>query len=187
MKKDIPEGYFGEGKGAAQLEYSLNQGSDFYSYTIGGNWLAESNEFYELDEKGHPKPLKLELIPRMIAYIIKHDYKYSKALDYYDANQYSRNRHHNATERIGKKYQWLALWRVYAQLTDNYLFNGDRYYPDPTKLTNIAWPWNTNMYDRNDPTMPTFDEIKKYVNGLEFLPENESYGNPQIRSWRHSI
>lgn len=187
LKKDIPEGYFGEGKGAAQLEYSLNQGSDFYRYTIGGNSFAESNEFYELDEKGHPKPLKLELIPRMIAYIIKHDYNYSKALDYYDANQYSRDRHHNATERIGKKYQWLALWRVYAQLTDNYLFNGDRYYPNPTELTNIAWPWNTNMYDRNDPTMPTFDEINEYMNGLEFLPENESYGNPQIEDGKEWV
>ena len=173
LKKDIPEGYFGEGKGAAQLEYSLSLDSDFYRYTIGGNSFAESNEFFELDEKGNPKALKLELILKMIAYIIRHDYKYSKVLDYYDANQYSRDRHHNATERIGKKYQWLALWRVYAQLTDNYRFNDDRIYPDPTELTNVAWPWRTNMYDRTDPTMPTFDEIKEYTKGLEFLPEND--------------
>ena len=174
LKKEITEGYFGEGKGAAQLEYSLSMGSDFYRYTIGGNSFDESNEFYELDEKGRPKPLKLGLVLRMIAPIIKNDYKYSKVLDYYDANRYSRDRHHNKTERIGKKYQWLALWRVYAQLTDNYLFNGDRIYPDPIELTKVAWPWCTNMYDRNDPTMPTFDEIKRYTRGLEFLPENDN-------------
>ena len=174
LKKDIPEGYFGEGKGAAQLEYSLSMSSDFYRYTIGGNSFAESNEFYELDEKGYPKPLKLELILKMIASIIKNEYKYSKILDNYDANVYSRERHHNAIERIGKKYQWLALWRVYAQLTDNYLFNGDRFYPDPVELTKVTWPWCTNMYDRNDPTMPTFDEIKEYTKELQFLPENDS-------------
>lgn len=174
LKKEIPEGYFGEGKGAAQLEYSLSMGSDFYRYTIGGNSFPDSHEFFELDEKGDPKPLKLELILRMIASIIKNEYRYSKILDYYDANLYSRDRHHNAIERIGKKYQWLALWRVYAQLADNYWFNDDRYYPDPTELTKEAWPWCTNMYDRNDPTMPTFDEIKEYTKGLEFLPENDS-------------
>ena len=174
LKKDITEGYFGEGKGAAQLEYSLSMGSDFYRYTIGGNSFPDSHEFFELDEKGNPKPLKLELILKMIASIIKNDYKYSKILDYYDANLYSKDRHHNAIERIGKKYQWLALWRVYAQLTDNYLFNDDRYYPDPIELTTIAWPWSTNMYDRNDPTMPSFDEIKDYTRGLAFLPENEN-------------
>jgi hypothetical protein len=174
LKKDIPEGYFGEGKGAAQLEYSLSMGSDFYRYTIGGNSFAESREFYELDEKGNYKALKLELILRMIASIIKNDYKYSKILDYYDANQYSKDRHHNAIERIGKKYQWLALWRLYAQLTDNYLFNDDQFYPDSLELTNVAWPWRTNMYDRNDPTLPTLDEIKEYTKGLEFLPENDN-------------
>ena len=175
LKNDIPEGYFGEGKGAAQLEYSLSLGSDFYRYTIGGNSFAESKEFFELDEKGNPKALKLELILKMIAFIIKHDYKYSKVLDYYDANQYSRNRHHNATERIGKKYQWLALWRVYSQLTDNYLFNDDRFSLDPTELAKVAWPWRTNMYDRTDPTMPTLDEIKEYTKGLGFLQENDSH------------
>ena len=174
LKNDIPDGYFGEGKGAAQLEYSLSRSSDFYRYIIGGNSFAESNEFFKLDEKGYPKALKLELILKMIAYIIKHDYKYSKVLDYYDANQYSRIRHHNATERIGKKYQWLALWRVYAQLTDNYHFNDDRLYPDSTEMTTVAWPWRTNMYDRTDPTMPTFDEIKEYTKGMEFLPEKDN-------------
>lgn len=155
---------------ASQLEYSLSMSSDFYRYIIGGNSFAESNEFFKLDEKGYPKALKLELILKMIAYIIKHDYKYSKVLDYYDANQYSRIRHHNATERIGKKYQWLALWRVYVQLTDNYHFNDDRLYLDPTELTTVAWPWRTNMYDRTDPTMPTLDEIKNTRKGWNFFP-----------------
>ena len=43
------------------------------------------------------------------------------------------------------------------------------------------------MYDRNDPTMPTFDEINEYMNGLEFLPENESYGNPQIEDGKEWV
>ena len=175
LRNGIPEKYFGEGKGASYLYSSLSSASDFYRYTVGGNSKEESHEFYELDEKAIPKPIKLGNILKMIAYIINHDYKYknSRILDHYDANLYSKDRHHNARERIGKKYQWLALWRIYAQLSDNYWFNADRFYPEPTELTREVWPWMTRMYDRNDPTMPTFKEMEEYTKGLEFLTERD--------------
>lgn len=173
LKMNIPDNYFGEGKGAAQLAFSLSVASDFYRYTLGGNSFDESGEFFELDEKGEPKALKLRLIPRMIASIIKRDYGYSKELDYYDGSHYSKDRHHNVQERIGKKYQWLALWRIYAQLCDNYLFKQDRFYPDPITLNDVVWPWQTNMYDRNDPAMPTMEEMREYTKGLDFLPEHD--------------
>lgn len=175
LKNVIPENYFGEGKGASSLYFSLSPSSDFYRYTIGGNSKEESHEFYEMDEKAMLKPLKLLNMLKMIAYIINHDYKYknSRILDHYDADIYTRDRHHNTRERIGKKYQWLALWRIYAQLSDNYWFNVDRYYPDPMELTRKVWPWMTRMYDRNDPTMPTFKEMEEYTKELEFLTEND--------------
>ena len=84
---------------------------------------------------------------------------------------YSRDRHHNATERIGKKYQWLALWRIYAQLCDNYWFKDDDNYPDPIELTREVWPWMTHLYDRTDPAMPTLKEIQEYARDLKFDPE----------------
>lgn len=176
LKNVIPENYFGEGKGASSLYFSLSPSSDFYRYTIGGNSKEESHEFYEMDEKAMLKPLKLLNMLKMIAYIINHDYKYknSRILDHYDADIYTRDRHHNTRERIGKKYQWLALWRIYAQLSDNYWFNVDRYYPDPMELTRKVWPWMTRMYDRNDPTMPTFKEMEEYTKELEFLTENDN-------------
>lgn len=175
LKNVIPENYFGEGKGASYLYFSLSPASDFFRYTIGGNSKEDSHEFYEMDEKAVYKPLKLLNILKMIAYIINHDYKYknSRILDHYDADLYSGDRHHNTRERIGKKYQWLALWRIYAQLSDNYWFNKDRYYPDPLELTRKVWPWMTRMYDRNDPTMPTFKEMEEYTKGLKFLTEHD--------------
>ena len=172
LKKEISENYFGEGKGTMQLYYSLTISSDFYRYVIGGNSTGESSEFFEIDEKGELKPLKLESYLRMIAYIIKHDYRYTKALDNYDANIYSRDRHHNKIERIGKKYQWLALWKIYAQMSDNYWFNSDYLFGDPNKLTRVAWPWQTHRYDRNDPTMPTFKEMEESAKGLKFVQEH---------------
>lgn len=171
LKNEIPEGYFGEGKGAAFLYYSLNIGSDFYRYTLGGNSFEDSHEFFEVDEQGVPKALKLPMLLQMIAPIIKNDFKYSRTLDEYDAYKYSRDRHHNATERIGKKYQWLALWRIYAQLCDNYWFKDDDNYPDPIELTRKVWPWMTQRYDRIDPTMPTLKEIQEYARDLKFAPE----------------
>lgn len=40
---------------------------------------------------------------------------------YFDYNQnYSKYRHEHATERIGKKYQWIAMHELMARLQDNY-------------------------------------------------------------------
>lgn len=170
LKKEIPEGYFGEGKGATLMYYSMSLGSDFYRYTLVGNSFADSHEFFDVDEQGTFKALKLPMFLQMMAPIIKNDFKYSKVLDEYDSDRYSRDRHHNATERIGKKYQWLALWRVYAQLCDYYWFNENGFL-NPVKLTRNVWPWMTQQYDRTDPAMPTLSEIRQYAGGLEFQPE----------------
>ena len=172
-KNELPEHYFGEGKGASLLYYSLSTGSDFYRYTIGGNSNPDSDEFFEIDKNGEYKGFKLVRFLRMIASIIKNEFRYSSALDYYDGSKYSLDRHHNAEERIGKKYQWIALWRIFAQMSDNYLFNEGYSYPGPVELTSKVWPWMTTLYDRNDPTFPKPQEIERYVNGLVFTTETE--------------
>lgn len=60
----------------------------------------------------------------------------------YDFSVQSQDRNKNTIERIGKKYQWLALYEIVAKLTDNYpLADG----------TNYQGPWHDFL--RNiDPT-----------------------------------
>jgi len=170
-KNELPGNYFGEGKGASLLYYSLSTASDFYRYTIGGNSNPDSDEFFEIDKNGEYKGFNLVRFLRMIASIIRYEFRYSSVLDNYDGTKYSIDRHHNVEERIGKKYQWIALWRVYAQMSDNYLFNDGYSDPASVKLTKRVWPWMTSQYDRNDPTFPKPREIGEYVNGLDFTTE----------------
>lgn len=120
LKEGFSEIYFGEGKGAHMLYFSMNGDSDFHRYTIGSNNGPDSHEFFTKDAVDGPLPVKLQDIVDTMAPIIRHDLKYSDALSTYDGGRHSHERHHNRTERIGKKYQWLALDSVYARLTDNY-------------------------------------------------------------------
>lgn len=176
LKKDIGKNYFGEEKGAMLLYYSMTPGSDFHRYTIGTNSFEESSEFFLLDEYGKAKPLNLYDIPKMMAPIIKNDCKYNAALSRYDGSRYSKERHHNKTERIGKKYQWIALDATYARLTDHYLVKDNRIdhwgvHTNADELTDKAWPWMTRRYDRFDPTLPSNAEIEIYAKELQLDPE----------------
>ena len=176
LKKDIDKNYFGEEKGAMLLFYSMTPGSDFHRYTIGTNSFKESHEFFLLNENREAKPLNLYDITKMMAPIIKNDYKYNSALSRYDGSRYSIERNHNKTERIGKKYQWLALDTTYARLTDHYLVKDNRsdHWGEPInseELTDKAWPWMTRRYDRFDPTLPSNAEIEIFAKGLQLEPE----------------
>ncbi len=178
LKNEIPEGYFGDGKGASLLYYSMGRGSDFHRYTLGSNNFSDSGEFFvENGEDGY-NPVSLYDIPNMMAPIIRYRYKYNEELSHYDANRYSKDRHHNKTERIGKKYQWLALFEVYARLSDNCMVKDQRLggwsmHVDSEDLTREAWPWMTRLYDRFDPTLPSNEETKGYVEQLKLMPEKD--------------
>lgn len=178
LKEGFGDIYFGEGKGAHMLYFSMNRDSDFHRYTIGSNNGPDSHEFFTKDEVDGPVPVKLQDIVDTMAPIIRRDLKYSDALSTYDGGRHSRERHHNRTERIGKKYQWLALDSVYARLTDNYWVKDQRSDSwdighNGEKLTRKAWPWMTRRYDRFDPTMPSNEEIEQYSKEFKLFPEKD--------------
>lgn len=192
LKKDMDENYFGEGKGAKLLYYSMSSGSDFHRYTIGTNSFAESHEFFLEDEDGALNPLNLYDISKMMAPIIKNDYKYNAALSRYDGSRYSLERHHNKTERIGKKYQWLALDATYAKLTDHYLakdYRSDHWGVNVNRgeLTDKAWPWMTRRYERFDPTLPSNKEINEYAMGLQLVPEIDEASKDNVEGVKEWI
>lgn len=193
LKKPIPEEYFGKGKGASQIYYSLDKSSDFHRYTIGSNSFNESHEFF-VKSGDDFTPISLLDIPKMMAPIIRNDYKYSAILDHYDADRYSKERHHNKIERIGKKYQWLALDATYARLTDNCWvkdFRSDHWGINVSEndLTRKAWPWMTRRYERFDPSMPSNREIEIYAKELKLLPEKDEkdwHDEMGIEAWMDS-
>lgn len=82
----------------------------------------------------------------------------------YDKEHYSYRSRKTATERIGKKYEWLALFHVMAKVTDNYKMN-DRY-GIGKKKTNFKGTW--------EPYLRDFDPTQLLINSNRFYSSNNS-------------
>src|SRR5665648_51768 len=75
------------------------------------------------------------------------------------------DRYRNKTERIGKKYQWLALYEVLARLSDNYQMDDDSYGEEKKNYKWYQGPWEP--FVRNiDPTVVCCQSK------IQFLQEN---------------
>lgn len=94
-------------------------------------------------------------------------------MGYWDNGKYSWNRSHNDQERIGKKFQWLAYYRVYARLMDSCRTSKEQYYyNDEANEDNLAenpYPWNTSEISRFDPTLELEYKkaLKDCLSGIE--------------------
>lgn len=83
-----------------------------------------------------------------------------------DDNVYSTDRYNNLTERFGKKYLWLALYKADALLSDNYLVvDESRNVFSPTKgdIVPIPYPWHTREYSRIDPSVLAESDALPYT------------------------
>lgn len=91
-------------------EYGRGTGAygDFGRYTFGSALYDWRNQFDDQD---------LSNIATMR--IIEYGYN-EKLHGYYDKRIRNYDRHGNSIERIGKKYQWIALYEMLAKLTDNW-------------------------------------------------------------------
>lgn len=176
--------YFGDWHGAKSLHYSLFHW-DFNRYIIGTNSHGESPTYIKDGEK-----VILDEITKAVAYRIKHIYGYSKALSSYDEHVGWDNRVHRQIERIGKKYQWIALGEVKAYLCDTCQMQKDWW--DDKPPVEIPYPWYDSRKVTFEPTLTLtgnrsyldqqmFEEIigdsllvgepKEWLNSRDNLPE----------------
>lgn len=71
---------------------------------------------------------------------------------YFDLYAGSGDRHKNKKERIGKKYQWIALYEILARVADNYQMEDETNKWGEKKQVWFQGPWSSSL--RNiDPTM----------------------------------
>lgn len=133
--------YFGEGSGANKLHHSLFHW-DFNRYIIGTNSSGNKSRTYFKDGVA----VNLDGITKAIAYRIKHVYGYSQALSDYDDHVRWEDRIHRQTERMGKKYQWIAFGEVKAYLSDTCQMKKDWWGDNPPM--DVPYPW----YDSNTVT-----------------------------------
>lgn len=144
------DGYFGETFGGKQITRSLFHW-DFSRYIIGTNSNNQSRIFYR-DGEG----VSLKKIEHAIAYLIKHKFEWNDDLGKYDSDVPYQTRAENSVERIGKKYQWIGMYRVYAYLCDTCQMKTNIW----TSFENFAeknYPWYAREHDYYDPTLTEKD------------------------------
>lgn len=141
------EDYFGYSQGSKKINHSLYHW-DFSRYIIGTNTQSTSSIFFW--EKDNP--VTLSFICNAIAYIIKNKYHWNDEIGEYDATVPFQTQMENSVERIGKKYQWLALNEVYAYLCDKcqmiineWSFN--------KRFAKVNYPWYVREHSNYDPTL----------------------------------
>lgn len=88
--------------------------------------------------------------------------------DDYDnfANHLSRNRHHVIKiERIGKKYQWIAMYNILARISDYYPMKDQ--FSMEKEYVSYDGPWEPYVRDFD----PTLNEHNLYCNNAPYFPQ----------------
>ena len=164
IKKD----YFGKSIPSQLLYESINGFADFNRYVIGTNSHVTSTIYMqEKDQKFSFVPLTDIIL--MINNIVKHEYNWTDEIGTIFKDSYSTNRSKNKTERIGKKYQWLALYKVEAMLSDCCkMYDGDCSWNSPIlheKFHVVPYPWYSRVIPNIDPSLT--DEVIKEMEPQE--------------------
>lgn len=164
--------FFGKTQGSQMIFASIFGFEDFERYIIGTNSSKTSHVFYYKDKD---REIDLSDIQEMTAQKIK-DMGWNDDLGKYDNNRYSKNRHENLTERLGKKYQWIAYHDILGELTDHCRMK-DRW-EKPYKAYEHNYPWYTENVNYFDPSL---QEMVQSVGKLDFaspfgLEARDAYG-----------
>ena len=131
---------------------------DFNRYIIGTNNNSRSNDYFKPDEEGKYKGVLLNDIKEEMSYYIMNVFGWNDRLGHLDNGKYSRDRSHNDQERIGKKFQWLAWFRVNAHLMDTCRTSKEQYFfsrdeAEEEDLATTPFPWCSSEVSRFDPTL----------------------------------
>lgn len=186
----IDENYFGVSKGSWRMYQTIYGFSDFNRYILGTNSRDKSSVFMNT-EKGVVEGIPLVDVMLLIANIAKHEFKWNDELGKLDDNIYSEDRYNNLTERFGKKYLWLALFKADALLSDYFPVVDESHYTySPTRedIVPIPYPWHTKEYSRMDPSIVTPSETTTYASfKVEEMEDVENISNERWMSREFSI
>ena len=187
---NITNKYFGESKGSRKMYETLYGFSDFRRYIIGTNSRTKSDVFLKSGNNGIQGVL-LSDIQLMVANIAKHDFHWNDELGNLDDYVFSEGRYYNLTERFGKKYLWLALYKADALLSDHFkVADGCNYLYSPTEndIEPTPYPWHTREYSRIDPTILNASDTQAYTSfQADELEDVQSETNEQWMSKEHQI
>jgi hypothetical protein len=90
----------------------------------------------------------------------------------FDRNIAYQDRHYVATERIGKKYQWIVMHELLAQVSDNYKMKAPWSWGEDMEMVDFCGPWEPYTRDI-DPS--TINKINN--NAILNIQPNIEYNN----------
>ena len=109
--------------------------------------------------------MSLRKIEYAIAYLIKHKFEWNDDLGKYDSDVPYQTRAENSVERIGKKYQWIGMYRVYAYLCDSCQMKTN-IWMSFEKFAEKNYPWYAREHDYYDPTLTNKDYALEFSHQL---------------------
>lgn len=155
---EIGDDYFGRTDGSRKLRYSLCEFSDFHRYILGFNTNSESRIYTLMphNQNGIPSMLSLVQLQSMVAQKIN-ILGWNDDLGELDNGVHSSGRYDNQRERIGKKYQWKALFAVEAQLMDHFAITDRWHYGvgGNKRILCPPYPWYSSIQNDFDVTLTT--------------------------------
>lgn len=134
--------------------------------------------WYELDSM----PYRRWIVKRVfeLGYDIKLHGHYDKNFSEY-GNSYSKN-----IERIGEKYQWIALHEILARVSDNFKIKNE--YSDKSKYTFYEGPWQLYTRDIDPVAITKVNLDSKFEDEFEpeVLSEKEWWADVEYNFWDKS-
>lgn len=170
------DGYFGETYGSKQITHSLFHW-DFSRYIIGTNSSNVSRVFFR-DGKAVP----LKDIENAIAHLIKNQFEWNDELGKYDSDVPYQARSENSVERIGKKYQWIGMYKVYAYLCDTCQIKINLW-STRERFAEKNYPWYAREHDYYDPTLTEKDLALEMSHQLFDVIRPASMMGPNAKDW----
>ena len=153
-------------------EYGVRSYGDFGRYVFQSN-LGGFGE-------------NVEMLSNWAIHMIFEEYGYDpNVFVHFDKNNDSHNRSHGKIERIGKKYQWIAMYRIMARMLDKYPDKDwSNEWSDPVRrartIDPTIYPGRKSLHHQSKYKLPDFD-ISVPKNDLKWLKTWKNM--PRIREY----
>lgn len=148
------------------------------AYGDFGRYVFQSN-LYDFGED-------VEMLSNWAIHMIFEEFGYNPTIFvHFDRNNNSRDRSHSKVERIGKKYQWIAMYRIMARMMDRYPDKDwSEEWHDPIRsarnIDPTIYPGRKSLNHPSKYILPTFDisvpkEDKKWMKSWKDMPKIKDY------------
>ncbi len=176
-----------------EIEYTRNGRAA--GYGDFGRYVFQSN-FYDWDNIS-PVDLKNIAIKRIfdLGYDSKKHGDFDKMIPYH-------GRHYHTQERIGKKYQWIAMHELLAQVSDNYKMKASwRNWGEDNTMVDFCGPWEPFLRDIDPSTIQRNNKLaivniqpkitymnwdmdnNQWLNDISDLPEPKIIIEDETKEW----